>query len=474
MPSANRKSLLVLLAALFLSLLTVSIVNVTLPSIERGLGASEPALQWVLSGYALAFGLVLVGAGRAGDMMGRERLFVLGVAVFTLGAVLAAAAPTSLVLNGARIVMGVGAGIFNPQISGLIQQYYQGAERARAFGLFGGTVGLASAIGPLVGGLLLASLPETLGWRATLGLNIPVGVAVVVLARLWLPRSSGSRPDRADFDPFGAGLLGAAVVCLMLPFMLAGDRPVTWVLEPVGVALALGWFAWERSYAARGREPMVDLDLFRIGTFSRGSLMIAVFFCGTTSVWVLQAQFVQQGMGGTALQAGLISLPASLLLAVSAQIAGRMVMRIGRWIVVAGLVFSILGLVAAVAVTEPVADGRVGLWALAASLALIGFGNGMVTSPNQALTLAEVPVEHGGTAGGVMQTGQRIGTAMGAAAVTGLYFHHLPSGAAHAFRLGYGLVIGVFCATLAIALADALARRTDRPMSSTRPSPARM
>lgn len=185
--AARTRVLIVLLAALFLSLITVSIVNVALPSIQQGLGASSTQLQWVLSGYSLAYGVVLVAAGRAGDLLGRSRLFLIGISIFLVSSTLAALAPTALILNLARAVMGIGAGISSPQVSGLIQQHYQGRERARAFGMFGAVVGSAVAIGPVLGGLVLGALPPDIGWRMTLGINVPFALIVVILGALWLP-----------------------------------------------------------------------------------------------------------------------------------------------------------------------------------------------------------------------------------------------------------------------------------------------
>ncbi|KAA9393386.1 MFS transporter [Kocuria coralli] len=450
-----------------MALMAVSIVNVTLPAIQNDLGASDTSLQWILSGYALAFGIVLVAAGRAGDLLGRERIFVAGIALFTLASLGAALAPDIFWLNIARVVMGVASGMVNPQVAGLIQQHYRGVERARAFAKFGGVVGVAVAIGPVIGGFLLGVFPTGIGWRTTLGINVPVGAVVTVLALRWMdlrPRRAGRQ--KLDIDPVGAGLLGAAVLAIMLPFMLASDHPVAWVLLPVGLALVLLWVLWERRYASSGHEPMVDLRLFRIRSYTLGSLMIGVYFMAGTSIWVVQAQLVQQGFGQAALTAGLLALPAAVFTALSAQLGGRLVVRIGRWTVVIGLGIMLLGLVATVIMTPLISSGAVPLWVLSAAMAPIGMGSGMVTSPNQTLTLREVPVSQGGTAAAVTQTGQRIGTAVGTAGMTGVYFHVLPHGADVAADTTYILIGAVLILALLIALVDALA-----PVGSKRATP---
>lgn len=440
-----------------MALMAVSIVNVTLPSIQRGLGASDTGLQWVLSGYALSFGIVLVAAGRSGDLLGRERIFVGGIALFTVSSLAAALAPDIFWLNIARLVMGVASGMVNPQVAGLIQQHYQGRERAQAFAAFGGVVGVAVAVGPVIGGFLLGMFPAAIGWRTTLAINVPVGAAITVLALRWMDLRPAPRSTRKlDLDPVGAVILGLAVLLIMLPFMLASDEPWAWLLLPLGGASVWLWVRWERRYQQAGRQPMVDLRLFRIRSFTLGSLMIGIYFMASTSIWVIQAQLVQQGFGQSALTASLLTVPAAVCTAIAAQVGGRLVVTIGRWTVVIGLVIMLVGLGATVLMTPLVADQTAPLWLLGAVMTPIGIGGGMVTSPNQTLTLREVPVSDGGTAAAITQTGQRIGTAVGTAAMTGVYFHVLPQGAHKAADTTYVLIGVVIILALIVSLVDAL------------------
>src|SRR5699024_9585385 len=187
--------LAVLLMAIFMSLMSVSVVNVALASIQTGLDASQSDIQWVLSGYALTFGVVLVSAGRAGDLLGRGGFFILGMVIFTLASVAAGLAPDAQWLNGARFVQGVGSGFLNPQAVGMIQQYFRGPERGRAFGFFGTTVGVSVAIGPILGGLLIQLGGVEIGWRLTFLINVPVGLLAIVLALLWFPRPLIHKPQ---------------------------------------------------------------------------------------------------------------------------------------------------------------------------------------------------------------------------------------------------------------------------------------
>lgn len=269
----------------------------------------------MLSGYALTFGVVLVAGGRAGDLLGRGGLFVSGVTVFTLASVAAGLAPGAGSLNAARFVQGVGSGLLNPQGVGMIQQYFRGAERGRAFGAFGSVVGVAVAIGPVIGGLLIQLGGPELGWRLTFLVNVPVGILCLVLAWLWFPRPLLHRPRRADgstepvwrsLDPVGSALLGLAVLATMLPFVEGGSSPWYWTSLPVGALLGWAWVRWERHYRDTGRSPMVDLAIFTIPSFTRGSTIALLYFLGMTSVWVLVALYLQIGAGKSALQSALV------------------------------------------------------------------------------------------------------------------------------------------------------------------------
>lgn len=217
-PDPRRwRALSVTLVAGFMSLLDVSIVSVALPSIQHGLGTTPAEVQWVVSGYALTFGLALVPAGRLGDALGRRRMFLLALGAFVLFSALAGAAPTTTTLIVARLAQGLAAGALAPQNSGLIQQLFRGAERGRAFGMFGATVGISTAVGPVVGGLILTLAGEGDGWRWIFYINVPIGVLALVLAARLLPRGGSSR--REHIDLVGVGLLGGAVLAVLLPLV---------------------------------------------------------------------------------------------------------------------------------------------------------------------------------------------------------------------------------------------------------------
>ncbi len=433
---------------MFMSMLCVTIINVALPAIQDGLAATAADLQWVLAGYSLTFGVLLIPSGRAGDLFGHGRVFLLGVALFTLASLIATLAPSALVLNLSRVLMGVGAGLFNPQVMGLIQQLYPGPERARAFGLYGAVMAVGAAIGPVIGGALVTGLPGEIGWRSTFAINVPFGIGALVLALRWLPapESRASTAGRRDLDPVAVLLLAAATLCLMIPFISG-----TWWLLGPALVLVAAFIAWERRYASRGRSPMVDLTLFSLSSFRTGVTVFALFSAGTMCVYVVQTLFIQQGLGGSALLAGLVSLPPALATGWGSHRAARLVVRHRRAVVVGGILATLVGVGATIAIMYPIESG-LSIWWNAVTMSLLGIGMGAVTSACQTLTLEEVPLLQGGTAGGILQTGQRVGSAIGMAIIPGIWFANQDGGPATAHALAYAAIGAFVVAALLAAL----------------------
>ena len=458
--------LTVLLMAIFMSLMGVSVVNVTLASIQDALDASQSDIQWVLSGYALTFGVVLVSAGRAGDLMGRGGIFIIGTILFTLSSIAAGLAPDTQWLNGARFIQGVGSGFMNPQAVGMIQQYFRGPERGRAFGFFGTTVGVSVAIGPIIGGLLIQLGGLEIGWRLTFLINVPVGILIIVLALLWFPRPLIHKPKLLEhkglssLDPVGAILLGLGVLAVLYPFVGSDPFGLIWLLLPAGLLLFYLWARWEQWYTQRGYSPMVDLKIFATSSYRNGSIIMTLYFLGMTSVWVLIPLYVQQGLGFSAFEAGMVGIPSALLSAYSANWAGKRVNQYGRKIVIGGLGFAIFGLLSSIGVVFLHEYLGLSIWWLLLSLAFFGLGQGSVVSPNQALTLAEVPLAYAGSSGAIMQTGQRIGTSVGIAVITAIVFAVRPhSSWSIAVSAGLLAVTLVILSALVMAIKDLRDRR---------------
>ena len=446
----------------FIVLLDVSIVNVALPSIRQGLGASSGSLQWVLSGYALAFGLILVPAGRLGDVRGRRTMFVAGVGLFTLASAACGAAQGSTALAVARIIQGLAGGLITPQISAVIQELFTGKERGKAFGLFGAVVGISTAVGPLLGGLLITAFGEHEGWRWVFYVNVPIGLVAMPLAWRLIPVNHRSRTTAQDLDPVGVLLLGAGVIALLLPFLQQQEWPgsAKWLLLIPAGALLTAFLLWERRYQRRGREPVVNLRLFSIRSYSFGTGMVSLYFAGFTPLFFVLTLLLQSGLHYSALAAGLATVPFALGSGVAATLGGRVVQRFGRSLVVVGLVVVVAGLIGVLIAVHLAPQHGTG-WAILAPLLVAGIGSGLVISPNQTITLSQVPVQRAGTAGGLLQTGQRIGSAIGIAAVGAVFFARVGPNQQFVAAFEHGLVVALVfvAAALVTAIADVVVDR---------------
>ncbi len=464
-PDPDRwRALGVCLLAGFITLLDVSIVNVALPSIRQGLGATTSDIQWVVSGYALAFGLLLVPAGRLGDARGRRLLFLTGLALFTVASALCGAAlnPTWLVL--ARLLQGLAGGVVAPQVSALIQQMFRGAERGKAFGFFGAVIGLSTAVGPVLGGFVIQGLGAEYGWRGIFFVNLPVCLLALLLARVLLPGpETESAPCARDLDVLGVVLLGGGVALLLLPLVQERQWQGAgkWLLVPVALALLAAFARWEVWHGRRA-EPLVDMGLFRERSYALGSLLMLVYFAGFTSIFFIYTLYLQAGLGYSALTAGLATTPFAVGSGVAAAVSGRLVKRYGRTLVVVALTAVGAGLALTIVAVHEVPGAHVG-WAVAAPLLLAGLGGGCVIAPNQTLTLAVVPPAQGGSAGGVLQTGQRIGSAVGIAAAGSVFFARLAARHgdwATAFQYGLAVSLAFVVLALVVGCADLRARST--------------
>lgn len=414
---ARWRALAVCLVVGFMTLLDVSIVNVALPSISTGLGAGASELSWVVSGYALAFGLVLVPAG----------------------------------------------GLVTPQVSGLIQSLFQGEERGRAFGWFGATVGLSTAVGPVAGGALISAFGADQGWRYVFFVNVPLGLLALPLAHRLIPADrSGDRSQ--DLDPVGVVLLGAATAALPLPLIEQQSWHSPWrlVLYPVAAAGFGLFLLHERHYRRRRHEPLVDMSLFERRSYALGAAIGLAYFAGFTGVFFIYTQFLQDGLHLSALEAGLAVTPFALGAAVSAAGGGRLVNRFGRPLVALGLALVVVGLLGTWFAVGA-ASGSGTAWATALPLLVAGLGSGLVITPNITVTLSEVPVKRAGVAGGVLQTGQRIGAAAGIALTGSVFYSRLGGGGgpdwAGAVRSGLLVITALVALSLVLALVDVLGGR---------------
>ena len=473
------RALAVCVTALFTTLLDVSIVTVALPSIGRATGAGPAELQWVVSGYALAFGMVPIIAGRLGDDRGRRLMLLIGIGAFTAFSVVVGLAPTAGVLIAGRVFQGLAGGLVNPQVSGVVQQLFPLHERGRAFGVIGTAVGVATAAGPVVGGAIIGLGGETFGWRLCFLVNLPVGVTSFLLCRAWLPAPS-PRGARRQLDLPGAGLLALGVLGVLFPAVQydAGHDARLAVLIVPALAVLATFVYWEHGPARRRGYPLIDLGLFRVRSYAAGVALALVFFSGYTGAPLVLAFFLQDGLGFSALHAGATASAFAVGATVAAPIAGRLLPRLGSRVLVAGLLSFAVGTAAcalvALATAGSVPPAAVGL-ALAVPLLVAGLGGGSVITPNQALSLAEVDVRGGSTAGGTLQTAQRIGNAVGAAVITAVFYAAVreapATGAARQEQYAYAYALALAVSVLFALAAAVLAVQERRGRRTAAPAP---
>ncbi|MFL0712295.1 MAG: MFS transporter [Microcella pacifica] len=453
-----------------LTILDLSKVNVGVPAIEDAFGAGPTEIQIIIAGYILAFGVVLVPAGRYGDQHSRRRMFLFGLVVFLIASLLCAVAPTVEVLAGSRILQGVAAGLLMPQVLGLIQQLFQGPARGRAFGVFGAVIGLSTAFGPTLGGLFVDLGGDDLGWRLIFWMNVPLVIGLFPFAYKLLPRTQPASSGSRDLDLVGTALLGVAVLSLMLPFVLTtggpDDDPARWAWLAVFALSGAAFVWWERRYARSGRSAIVDFALFRVTSYRNGTLLAVAYFAAMPAMFLTLTLFLQLGQGLAAVFAGMVTIPFALMMALSSFYSGRVVERYGRGLVVTGLaiVFVGFGLVLVSVLVLPAAAVP---WAVAIAMGIAGTGGGAVIAPNQTLALADIPVTSGGVAGSIQQVGQRVGTAVGLAAATAAFYVtvYAETGTEteivvyqDAYLHAALVILGFIAIALAFALADLRAR----------------
>jgi EmrB/QacA subfamily drug resistance transporter len=446
-----------------MTLLDVSIVNVALPSIEQQLHADSSAIQWIVAGYGLAFGILLVPAGRLGDARSRRTVFAVGLAAFTLSSAACGAAPSATWLVIFRIAQGLAAGFVSPQVSGYIQTLFRGAERGRAFGLFGLTVGVSTAIGPLLGGLLLHAGGDA-GWRLVFYVNAPVGLVALLLVPKLLPETPPGR--RQSLDPVGVLLFAAAVFLVLLP-LVEGDQSTMssrpwWLLVPC-LLLFVAFGFWERYWKRRGKATLVETRLGRVRSYLLGLGVGTFFFAGFTSIFLVLTLYLQIGLGYSALEAGITQTSFAIGSAIAAPLGGRIVGRMGRSLIVVGTIICLVGLIGVDVIVSQVSV--VHGWILAPALFVTGFGTGLTISPNVTLTLSEVDPAYAGSGGGLLQTVQRVGSAVGVALVLAQFFQVVASerDVAAAFATGLHTTMLFVVVAMVIAVVDvAVPRRRAR------------
>jgi EmrB/QacA subfamily drug resistance transporter len=404
--AARLRILLICCTSLFIVGLDVTIVNVALPDIGRALGAGISGLQWTVAAYTVVIASLLLLAGSTADRFGRRRVFVAGLAVFSLASLLCSLAPTVEALVAFRILQGVGASMLNPvAMSIVVNTFTDPRERAQAVGVWGAVFGLSMALGPILGGALLALAD----WRLIFLVNVPVGAAAIAATLRFVPESTAPHPRR--FDPVGQGLVIVALAALTSGIIEAPDHGWTSPFVVAALASAVVALAALLVVEPRRREPLVDLRFFRSVPFSAAIGLSVVAFATFGGFLFLNTLYLQQVRGLSPLHAGLATVPLAVLIVVVSPLSGRLVGRRGPRIplVVAGLAFA-LGCLLLTGL-----DAGTPLPRLLVAYAVFGLGFGSVNAPITNSAVSGMPRAQAGVAAALATTSRQLGQTLGVA-----------------------------------------------------------
>lgn len=459
--SLGSLGLFTVLLGASLPLIDFSVVNVALPSIAHDLAAGPALLELVVAGYGLSYAVLLVLGGRLGDLFGRRRLFLTGMAAFGLTSLACGLAPDAWTLVGARVAQGAAAALMLPQVLATIHSSTSGPRRAKALGLYGATVGLSMMVGQILGGVLVAADLAGSGWRSVFLVNVPVAVAGLVLALRTVPETRSDRP--APVDVPGTLLLGLALLSLLAPLTegrAAGWPPWTWIAPAVfPVAVWAFWRVEVRADRA-GRTPLVPPSLLDLVSLRRGLVLILPLAMGFGGFVFVIAVALQQGLGLSAVVSGLALAPMAVAF-FGASLAGpRLVRRWGTRVVTAGGLVQALG-IGLLALTSWRAWPELSVWLLLPGMAVAGLGQGLQLPVLFRVVLSEVPPERAGVGSGVMVTTQQSALALGVATLGSLFLGLSTSGPAGS-GTGTALTVTLLVQLAMILLTTALSPRLPR------------
>ena len=406
---AARRRTLTLVAcslSLFMALMDSTVVNVALPSIQRHFHATFSDLQWIVDGYVLVLASLLLLSGSLGDRLGRRRVFLTGLGIFSVGSLLCSLSPSLGWLVGFRMLQAVGGSMLTPSTLAIIANTFrEPRERAAAIGVWGGVSGLSMASGPVVGGVLV----QAIDWRAVFWVNLPIGALAVAMALAFIAESRAPRPRRLDV----AGQSLAALFLAILTYALIEAPNDGWASARILALLGLAGAALAGFVVAelRAREPLLDLKFFRNPSFSGAAAIAVMAFVILTGFVFLNTLYLQEVRGATPLQAGLYTLPATGLIFLVAPVSGQLTGRIGARLPLAlagAFFFASMAMLLYATPTVPYSY-------LLVAYALLGIGSGLVNAPITNAAVSGMPPERAGAASAVASTARNVGSVLGVA-----------------------------------------------------------
>jgi EmrB/QacA subfamily drug resistance transporter len=391
---------------LFMIMLDNTIVNVALPSIQRDLGIGISELEWVFNGYALTFGVLMLTGGKLADLMGRRRIFITGLVIFTVASLFCGLATSAGWLIGARVLQGVGSAFMNPATLSIITATFPPRQRGMAIGIWAGVSAMALAIGPLAGGLIT----QHLNWNWIFFINVPIGVLAILVTRIVVDESRDTSADQRLDLP---GLVSSGVALFALTYGLIEANTYGWTSARILALFAVAAIAFVVFVLLElhQRAPMLDLSLFKNGTFAGANTVMLLVGLAMFGVFFYNSLFIQNILGYSAVQTGATFLPMTVLIILVAPLAGKYSDLVGsRWLMGAGMVLLSVSLFIFSRL-----DATSTFWDILPGLLVGGFGMALVMTPTTAAAMGSVPVDKAGVGSAVLNSGRQVGGALGIA-----------------------------------------------------------
>jgi EmrB/QacA subfamily drug resistance transporter len=457
-PETDRRALirmLIVVSGMFMITLDFFVVNVAIPSTRADLHASAAAIEFIVSGFSLAYAACMLTAGRLGDLYGRRRLFGVGMVLFTLASLAAGLAPTSGVLIAARVVQGVGAAVMTPQMLAILNTSFTGAQRVRAFTAFALSMGIGATFGQFIGGVLIHLDIAGLGWRTIFLINVPIGVASVLMMRGYIPESRGT--GRPGLDLIGSLLGSFGLLAIVFPLVEGREQgwPAwSWVCLAASVPLLYGFAVRQHRLEKTDRAPLISLSLFRERAFSVGVLIILGFFAAMASFMLVLALYLQDGHDLSPLTSGVVFAALGIGYVPAAFAAPKLAVRLGKHVLTLGALVVAAGYALLIVAVTAIDVSGPSVWVMP-GLCVAGVGMALFCNPVTPTVLAGVAPSHAAAAAGVLSTAQECGNALGVSAIGVVFFGVLGHGEslayAHAFEWSVAVLAGFTIAVAALA-----------------------
>jgi EmrB/QacA subfamily drug resistance transporter len=433
-------ALAIILVGPFLGVIDFFIANIGVPTIRRALGASFSEIELVLAGYGLAYAVCLITGGRLGDIFGRKKTFITGMAGFTLTSALCGLAPSAGLLIFGRIIQGCTAALMFPQALSFIHVHFSGPSKRLAFSLYGSMIGFGSIVGQLLGGFLIQANLFGLGWRPIFLINLPIGIVTIIAASVVLSESRSENPPKLDL--IGVAILTFGLFLFSYPFMEGQERgwPMwAWLLLLLSVPVLWGFYIFERRQSARGQSPLLEPKLFKDRGFVVGLLVTCIYFAGHTSMLLILSLYLQFSLSLDPMHAGFALVPFSFAFLLGSTVSGKIHGYLGRDSLHLGVGVLTIGIVALA--SEAAATPAHLTAAFVFTCFLYGIGRGLVTSPLFNTVLSGVPPKDAGAASGVTSTMPQLANSVGIALIGAAVFSVIPRHGAQPTDYAHGFII---------------------------------